>query len=116
VNPCYLTPGQSITVSGAAGSVSALVVEVSTPSLLPDLPFAPDREDIAELRKEYGSAVSDAEIVRLILEEQGVRQLAFIAHPHDSENALFVALGDGHGHWRDLKGCELAIRPKGNQQ
>ncbi|HXB72095.1 MAG TPA: hypothetical protein VNY05_27915 [Candidatus Acidoferrales bacterium] len=90
MSPCYLTPGQTVTVSGAAGTVPALVIEVSTPAILPDIPFAPDPQDLAELRKEYGAHVSDAEIVRLILEERGVRQLAFIAHPHDSELLCFA--------------------------
>jgi hypothetical protein len=88
-----LTTGQHVTVSHPArGPVTAEVLHVETPAALPSISGAPE---IA--------------LVRSILAERHVRQLAIIAHQHNGQRVMFVAFTDGRGNWWDLQQQTLTI-------
>lgn len=82
----------TVTVSGAAGTVTALVLDVRDCRELPDLP------------------VLESIPAREILNE-GFKRVAVISHLHGPEpiQVMFVALQDHSGTWWDLKGQQLSI-------
>ena len=94
-DPATLRAGQRVRITGAAGSVDGAVLETATPPALPRIPGAPA-----------------VELVREILAEWDVRQMALLTYyAGDGQAVMFVALCTSHG-WRDLKGHRLTITPE----
>lgn len=92
-----LQAGQRVRITGAAGSVYGQVLETATPPQLPSIQHAPA-----------------VELVRAILDEWGVHQLAMLTYTTAAgQPVMFLALSTSHG-WRDLKGRRLTITPEAN--
>lgn len=88
-----LQAGQRVRITGAAGSVDGKVLETATPRELPDIPEAPA-----------------AALVREILAEWDVHQVALLSYVTHRQTVMFLALTTSHG-WRDLTGRPLIITP-----
>lgn len=90
--PQTLRTGQRVRITGAAGAVDAHVLETATPPQLPYIPGAPD-----------------VELVRKILREWHIRQLAMITYAaHNDRSVMFLALLTDRD-WQDLHGRRLTI-------
>lgn len=88
-----LRAGQHVTISGAAGICAGEVIRSETPATLPDL-------------RSPAPAVARA---REIMEEWGIVEVAMIEHLHDGRPAMFAALRDNAGRWRDLRDRPITI-------
>jgi hypothetical protein len=92
-DPQSLRTGQRVRITGPAGSVHGQVLETATPPQLPDIHGAPA-----------------VKLVREILDEWGVHQLAMLTYTAAGNQAvMFLALLTDHG-WRDLRGRPLTIQ------
>lgn len=90
--PQALHTGQRVRITGAAGDVAGTVLETATPPHLPYIRGAPA-----------------VELVRKILAEWDVHQLALLSYPaRKGQPVTFLAMLTSHG-WRDLRGRRLTI-------
>jgi len=90
--PQTLRAGQRVRITGAAGTVNGSVLETATPPQLPNIDGAPA-----------------VELVREILAECEIRQLAMITYTHNGRPVMFLALSTSRHGWRDLRGRRLTI-------
>src|SRR5437868_6021848 len=87
-NLLELRPGQRVRISHPQrGECEGLVLHVETPAALPSI-----------------SGAAEIDLVRAILAERDVHQLALIEHWKEGVgNVGFIAFGDGNGRWWDLR-------------
>jgi len=93
-----LQTGTRIIVTGAAGTVEAEVLDVSTPVTIPQIAGAPP-----------------VRLVARVLQELQIDQIALIGHMYGGEFAMFFALHNEARGWLDLHRQHLTIReiPRG---
>lgn len=85
--------GDTVYITSAeAGTSRGEVLEVAAAADLPAIPGF------------------DPRIVAEALAQKNVREVAILTHEHEGRPVMFVALGDGRGHWEDLRGAVLWIR------
>lgn len=92
-----LRPGQRVIVSGAAGTVKAEVLHAVPPG---ELPFIADAPDV--------------DLLRSILREDAIEEVALIRYLYGKETVCFVALRSAAG-WQDLKRQRLTIIDAGGK-
>lgn len=88
---CELAIDDTVTVSGVAGVVYGVVVDIRRTQDMPDLPDGQGPE------------------VRAIWKEMGVDVIAHIAHLHSGHQVVFAALHMQDG-WFDLQQQRLTIK------
>lgn len=110
-----LRKGQHVTITGAAGTVRATVVHVEEPDNLPPINGAPEAERVRQI-------LAERNIVELaMLEYQTVGPVATtsVGKPvllKPGQHAIFAAVRNSAGKWRDLQGHPLTIQPTGETQ